>query len=206
MWLCKLRPMLYYLSTGAIIEKSYVDDVWAALADPDKYVVVQTAPATRVAVGEALGMAPGAIVTGQMVAALRRLGFDKVFDTDFTADLTILEEGNELLERLKNGGALPLLTSCSPGWVKFCEHFYPDLLPYVSTCKSPQQMFGAIAKTYYADTIGVKPEDMYVVSFMPCTAKKYEAQRPEMTASCVADVDAVLTVRELARMFKETRH
>ena len=120
--------------TGAITEKSYVDDVWAALADPDKYVVVQTAPATRVAVGEALGMAPGAIVTGQMVAGLRRLGFDNVFDTDFTADLTILEEGNELLDRLKNGGPLPLLTSCSPGWVKFCEHFYPDLLTHVSTC------------------------------------------------------------------------
>lgn len=189
--------------TGAITEKSYVDDVWKALGDPNKYVVVQTAPATRVAVGEALGMAPGSIVTGQMVAGLRRLGFDKVFDTDFTADLTILEEGNELLDRLKNGGTLPLLTSCSPGWVKFCEHFYPELLPHVSTCKSPQQMFGAVAKTYYADKIGVKPEDMYVVSIMPCTAKKYEAQRPEMTASGVADVDAVLTSRELARMFKE---
>ncbi|MGI6129343.1 MAG: NADH-dependent [FeFe] hydrogenase, group A6 [bacterium] len=189
--------------TGAIVEKSYVEDVWAALGDPNKYVVVQTAPATRVAVGETLGMSPGSIVTGQMVAGLRRLGFDKVFDTDFTADLTIMEEGYELLERLKNGGALPLLTSCSPGWVKFCEHVYPELLSYVSTCKSPQQMFGAVAKTYYADKIGVKPEDMYVVSIMPCTAKKYEAQRPEMTASGVPDVDAVLTSRELGRMFKE---
>jgi iron-only hydrogenase group A len=189
--------------TGAITEKSHVDDVWAALGNPNKYVVVQTAPATRVAIGEALGMEPGSIVTGQMVAGLRRLGFNKVFDTDFSADLTVVEEGHELLHRLRNGGALPLLTSCSPGWVKFCEHVYPDLLPHVSSCKSPQQMFGALAKTYYANKIGIQPQDMYVVSVMPCTAKKYEAQRPEMTASGVADVDAVLTVRELARMFKE---
>lgn len=189
--------------TGAITEKSYVDDVWKALADPKKHVVVQTAPATRVSVGEALGMAPGSIVTGKMVAALRRLGFDRVFDTDFTADLTIMEEGHELIERLKEGGPLPLITSCSPGWVKYCEHFYPELLPHVSTCKSPQQMFGALAKTYYAEKMGLKPEDVYVVSIMPCTAKKFEAQRPEMTASGVADVDAVLTTRELARMLKE---
>ncbi|HHY92395.1 MAG TPA: 2Fe-2S iron-sulfur cluster binding domain-containing protein, partial [Firmicutes bacterium] len=189
--------------TGAIIEKSYVDEVWRALGDPKKHVVVQTAPATRVSVGEAMGMAPGSIVTGKMVAALRRLGFDRVFDTDFSADLTIMEEGYELLERLKEGGPLPLITSCSPGWVKYCEHFYPELLPHVSSCKSPQQMFGAVTKTYYAEKMGLKPEDIYVVSIMPCTAKKFEAQRPEMTASGVTDVDAVLTTRELARMLKE---
>ncbi|MDI3538022.1 MAG: NADP-reducing hydrogenase subunit HndD, partial [Bacillota bacterium] len=189
--------------TGAITEKSYVDAVWKALGDPKKHVVVQTAPATRVSVGEAMGMPPGSIVTGKMVAALRRLGFDRVFDTDFTADLTIMEEGHELLERLQEGGPLPLITSCSPGWVKYCEHFYPELLPHVSSCKSPQQMFGALAKTYYAEKMGLKPEDVYVVSIMPCTAKKFEAQRPEMTASGVPDVDAVLTTRELARMLKE---
>lgn len=189
--------------TGAITEKSYVDEVWQALGDPKKHVVVQTAPATRVSVGEAMGMAPGSIVTGKMVAALRRLGFDRVFDTDFSADLTIMEEGHELIERLKEGGPLPLITSCSPGWVKYCEHFYPELLPHVSSCKSPQQMFGALAKTYYAEKMGLKPEDVYVVSIMPCTAKKFEAQRPEMTASGVPDVDAVLTTRELARMLKE---
>ncbi|NLY50612.1 MAG: 2Fe-2S iron-sulfur cluster binding domain-containing protein [Firmicutes bacterium] len=189
--------------TGAITEKSYVDEVWDALGDPNKHVIVQTAPAVRVSVAEALGMPVGTIATGKMVAGLRRLGFDRVFDTDFTADLTIIEEGHELLERLNSGGTLPLITSCSPGWIKFCEHFYPDLLPHLSTCKSPQQMFGAVAKTYYAEKMGLKPEDIYVVSIMPCTAKKFEAQRPEMTASGVADVDAVLTTRELARMFKE---
>lgn len=189
--------------TGAITEKSYVDEVWQALGDPNKHVVVQTAPATRVSVGEALGMPAGSIVTGKMVAALRRLGFDRVFDTDFSADLTIMEEGHELLERLQHGGTLPLITSCSPGWIKYCEHFYPDLLPHLSTCKSPQQMFGALAKTYYAEKMGLKPEDVYVVSIMPCTAKKFEAQRPEMSASGVPDVDAVLTTRELARMLKE---
>ncbi|MDK2927031.1 MAG: NADP-reducing hydrogenase subunit HndD [Bacillota bacterium] len=189
--------------TGAITEKSYVDEVWQALGDPKKHVVVQTAPATRVSVGEAMGMAPGSVVTGKMVAALRRLGFDRVFDTDFSADLTIIEEGHELLERLKEGGTLPLITSCSPGWIKYCEHFYPELLSNLSTCKSPQQMFGAVTKTYYAEKMGLKPEDIYVVSIMPCTAKKFEAQRPEMTASGTADVDAVLTTRELARMLKE---
>ncbi|MGI6603468.1 MAG: NADH-dependent [FeFe] hydrogenase, group A6 [bacterium] len=189
--------------TGAITEKSYVDEVWDALGDPNKHVIVQTAPAVRVSVAEALGMPVGTIATGKMVAGLRRLGFDRVFDTDFSADLTIIEEGHELLERLNSGGTLPLITSCSPGWIKFCEHFYPDLLPHLSTCKSPQQMFGAVAKTYYAEKMGLKPEDIYVVSIMPCTAKKFEAQRPEMTASGVADVDAVLTTRELARMFKE---
>ncbi len=189
--------------TGAIHEVDDTDKVWAALADPKKHVVVQTAPATRVQVGETLGLEPGSIVTGKMVAGLRRLGFDKVFDTDFTADLTILEEGNELLQRVKNGGTLPMITSCSPGWIKFAEHFYPDLLPHLSTCKSPQQMFGSLAKTYYAEKAGVKPEDIFVVSIMPCTAKKFECQRPEMNSSGYTDVDVVLTSRELGRMFKQ---
>ncbi len=188
---------------GALYERDQVEQVWAALSDPSKHVVVQTAPATRVSLGEALGMAQGSIVTGKMVAALRRLGFDKVFDTDFTADLTIMEEGHELIERIKENGALPLITSCSPGWIKFMEHFYPDLVPNISTCKSPQQMFGALAKTYYAEKAGIDPKDIFVVSIMPCTAKKYEAQRPEMSASGYPDIDVVLTVRELARMIKQ---
>ncbi|HAI87603.1 MAG TPA: ferredoxin, partial [Firmicutes bacterium] len=165
--------------------------------------VVQTAPAIRVALGEEFGMEPGSIVTGQLVAGLRALGFDRVFDTNFTADLTILEEGNELLQRLQTGGTLPMITSCSPGWIKFIEHFYPDMLGNLSTCKSPQQMFGAIAKTYYAEKAGIDPADMYVVSIMPCTAKKFECERPEMRSSGYKDVDAVLTTRELARMLRE---
>jgi NADH-quinone oxidoreductase subunit G/NADP-reducing hydrogenase subunit HndD len=189
--------------TAAIQEKEDIDKVWAALADPNKHVVVQTAPATRVQVGETMGMEPGSIVTGKMVAGLRRLGFDKVFDTDFTADLTIMEEGNELLHRIKTGGVLPMITSCSPGWIKFAEHFYPDLLPHLSTCKSPQQMFGALAKTYYAQKEGIDPANVFVVSIMPCTAKKFEAQRPEMNSSGYQDVDVVLTSRELGRMFKQ---
>ncbi|HSW10177.1 MAG TPA: NADH-dependent [FeFe] hydrogenase, group A6 [Bacillota bacterium] len=189
--------------TGAIHERDQVDEVWAALADPDRHVVVQTAPATRVSIGEEFGMEPGSIVTGQLVAALRRLGFDRVFDTDFTADLTIMEEGHELIRRIKEGGALPLFTSCSPGWIKFVEHFYPKLLPNLSTCKSPQQMFGALAKTYYAEKMGISPEQIYVVSIMPCTAKKFEAARPEMNAAGSRDVDAVLTTRELGRMLRE---
>jgi len=189
--------------TGAIHEVDDTDKVWAALAHPKKHVVVQTAPATRVQVGETIGTAPGSIVTGQMVAGLRRLGFDRVFDTDFTADLTILEEGNELLQRVGNGGVLPMITSCSPGWIKFAEHFYPDLIPHLSTCKSPQQMFGALAKTYYAQKEGIDPADVFVVSIMPCTAKKYECQRPEMNSSGYQDVDVVLTSRELGRMFKQ---
>ncbi len=189
--------------TAAIHEVDDTQKVWAALADPKKHVVVQTAPATRVQVGETIGAVPGSIVTGQMVAGLRRLGFDKVFDTDFTADLTIIEEGNELLKRVKNGGTLPMITSCSPGWIKFAEHFYPDLLPHLSTCKSPQQMFGALAKTYYAQKAGVAPADVFVVSIMPCTAKKFECQRPEMKSSGYQDVDVVLTSRELGRMFKQ---
>ncbi len=189
--------------TGAITEKDYREEVWGALSDPDKHVVVQTAPAVRVSIGETLGMEPGSIVTGQMVAGLRLLGFDRVFDTDFAADLTIMEEGSELLARLNEGGTVPLLTSCSPGWIKYVEHFYPEFTDHLSTCKSPQQMFGALAKTFYAEKAGIKPEDIFVVSVMPCTAKKFEAQRPEMGASGYADVDVVLTTREMGLMFSE---
>jgi NADH-quinone oxidoreductase subunit G/NADP-reducing hydrogenase subunit HndD len=185
------------------VEKSYVDEVWNALADPEKHVIVQTAPAVRVAIGEEFGLAPGSVSTGKLVAGLRRLGFDAVFDTDFAADLTIMEEGYELIHRLQTGGTLPLITSCSPGWIKFIEHNFPQLLPHLSTCKSPQQMFGAVAKTYYADKIGLPPEKIYVVSIMPCTAKKFEAQRPEMGRNGIPDVDAVLTTRELGKMMKE---
>ncbi|NPV93483.1 MAG: 2Fe-2S iron-sulfur cluster binding domain-containing protein [Firmicutes bacterium] len=188
--------------TAAIQERDQTEEVWAAIADPNKHVIVQTAPAVRVAIGEAFGLAPGSVATGQMVAALRLIGFDKVFDTDFTADLTIMEEGSELLERVSKGGVLPLITSCSPGWIKFIEHFYPQLLPHVSTCKSPQQMFGALAKTFYAEKSGIDAKDIFSVSIMPCTAKKFEAQRPEMNSSGYQDVDVVLTTRELARMFK----
>jgi iron-only hydrogenase group A len=194
---------------GAITEKSHIEGVWQALEDPKKHVVVQTAPAIRAALGEEFGYDPGTQVTGPMVTALRQLGFDGVFDTNFTADLTIMEEGTELLTRLKKAlvdkesVALPMFTSCSPGWIKFAEYYYPDILPNISTCKSPQQMFGAVAKTYYAHKIGKKPEEIVVVSVMPCTAKKFEAQRPEMNASGVQDVDFVLTTRELARMIKQ---
>ncbi len=188
---------------GALYEKDYTDEVWAALHNPKKHVIVQTAPATRVSIGEPFGLPPGSVSTGKMVAALRRLGFDKVFDTNFSADLTIMEEGHELLKRLKEGGPLPLITSCSPGWVKYMEEFYPELSANVSTCKSPQQMFGALAKTYYAEKMGIDPADIMSVSLMPCTAKKYECERPEMRSSGYKDVDGVLTVRELARMIKE---
>ena len=193
------------LARWALCEKKdHIARVWEAIGDPDKHVVVQTAPAVRAAIGEEFGMPAGSLVTGKMVAALRRMGFDKVFDTDFTADLTIIEEGNELLQRLKTGGTLPMLTSCSPGWINFIEHFYPELIPHLSTCKSPQQMFGALAKTYYAEKIGVKPEDIYVVSVMPCTAKKLEAGRKEMrSVDELPDVDAVLTTREAAQMMRE---
>jgi len=189
---------------GAITEHDDTDKVWAALADPKTHVVVQTAPAIRATLGEEVGLPPGTLVTGKMVAALRRLGFDRVFDTDFTADLTIMEEGSELIQRLTTGGTLPLITSCSPGWIKFIEHFYPELLPNLSTCKSPQQMFGALAKTYYAKKADIDPASMFVVSIMPCTAKKFEASRPEMNASGYRDVDVVLTSRELGRMFRES--
>ncbi len=188
---------------GALYEKDGIAKTWAALADPGKHVVVQTAPAVRVALGETQGGEPGSIVTKKMVAGLRRLGFDSVMDTDFTADLTIIEEGHELIERLTKGGVLPLITSCSPGWIKFIEHFYPDLLPNLSTCKSPQQMFGALAKTFYAEKKGVDPASIFSVSIMPCTAKKFECERPEMKDSGYQDVDVVLTTRELGRMFKE---
>ncbi|MCJ7822525.1 MAG: [FeFe] hydrogenase, group A, partial [Armatimonadetes bacterium] len=189
--------------TGALTEYDAADDVWRALRDPDKHVVVQTAPAVRAAIGEEFGLPAGSLVTGEMVTGLRRLGFDRVFDTDFTADLTIMEEGHELIQRLTEGGKLPLITSCSPGWIRFIEYFYPDLLDHVSTCKSPQQMFGALAKTYYAEKAGVDPAKMVVVSVMPCTAKKFEASRPEMRASGHQDVDYVLTTRELARMMRQ---
>ena len=189
--------------TGAIVEKDDTMSVWEAISDPTKHVVVQTAPATRVALGEALGMKSGSIVTGKMVASLRRLGFNKVFDTDFTADLTILEEGTEFLHRLQNGGVLPMITSCSPGWVNFIELKYPDLLPHLSTAKSPQQMFGALSKTYYAEKTGIDPMDIVTVSIMPCTAKKAEAVRPEFSSRGLQDVDYVLTTRELGRMIKE---
>ncbi len=194
---------------GAISERSHVEAVWKALEDPKKTVVVQTAPAIRAALGECFDCEPGTRVTGKMITALRELGFDGVFDTNFTADLTIMEEGTELLTRLKKALVdgenvpLPMFTSCSPGWINFAEYYYPEFLPNISTCKSPQQMFGAVAKTYYAQKIGVKAEDMVVVSVMPCTAKKFESQRAEMNGSGVRDVDYVLTTRELGRMIKE---
>ena len=188
---------------AALYEKDDTDKVWKALQDPTKHVVVQEAPAVRVGLGEEFGLPLGSLVTGKMISALKRLGFDKVFDTNFTADLTIIEEGNELLKRVKEGGKLPMITSCSPGWIKFCEHFFPDLLDNLSTCKSPQQMLGALIKTYYAEVSGIDPKNIVSVSIMPCTAKKYEAARPEMNSSGYQDVDYVLTTRELARMIKE---
>ncbi len=188
---------------GAITGISYVRDVWKALNDPKKTVIVQTAPAVRVAVGQEFGFAPGVPVTGKLVSGLRALGFSKVFDTNFSADLTIMEEGHEIVERVKSGKNLPILTSCCPGWINFIEHNFPDLLHIPSSCKSPQQMFGAIAKSYYAEKIGVKPEDLVVVSVMPCQAKKYEAARPEFEHDGVWDVDYVVTTRELCRMFRE---
>lgn len=189
--------------TAAITIKNDTTPVWQALADEDKHVVVQTAPAVRVALGEALGLPAASIVTGKMVAALRRLGFNKVFDTDFAADVTIMEEGNELLQRIKTGGVLPMITSCSPGWINFAELFYPELLPHLSTAKSPQQIFGALVKTYYAEKSGIKAENIISVSVMPCTAKKAEAARPEMCDSGFRDVDYVLTTQELAAMIRE---
>lgn len=203
--------------TGAIVENSAVENVWKALADPKKFVVVQTAPAVRAAIGEEFGMPAGSLVTAKMAQALRKLGFAKVFDTQFAADLTIMEEGYELIERIKKGGVLPMVTSCSPGWIKFAEHFFPGILKHISSCKSPQQMFGAIAKTYYAKKFKIDPRDMVVVSIMPCTAKKFEAARPEMNSAFLywkkelslkedeafSDVDHVLTTREASRMIKE---
>lgn len=188
---------------GALNEKDDTERAWKALHDPDLHVVVQVAPAVRVAIGDDFNLPHGSVATGQMVAAIRRLGFDRVFDTNFSADITIMEEGAELLDRLKNGGTLPMITSCSPGWVNYVEKVHPDLLPYVSSCKSPQQMFGAVAKTYYAEKMGIPKEKMYVISIMPCIAKKYECQRPEMNGSGVQDVDLVLTTRELVKMLRE---
>ncbi|MCL2029451.1 MAG: NADH-dependent [FeFe] hydrogenase, group A6 [Deltaproteobacteria bacterium] len=187
---------------GAITENDQTDEVWAALDNPERHVVVQTAPAVRVALGDEFGLPKGAVTTGKMVTALKRLGFDKVFDTDFTADLTIIEEGHELLHRLQSGGKLPMVTSCSPGWINFCEVFYPDLVEHLSSCKSPQQMFGALAKTYYPKVSGVEAAKITSISIMPCTAKKFEAQRPEMASSGFQDVDVVLTTREFARMIR----
>ena len=187
---------------GALSEKDYTKEVMAAIADPEKTVLVQTAPAVRAGLGECFGNPIGTNAEGKMAAALRRLGFDKVFDTDFAADLTIMEEANEFLDRFKNGGTLPLITSCSPGWVKFCEHYYPDLLDHLSTCKSPQQMFGATAKTYYAQKMGIDPKNIVMVSIMPCTAKKFEIGRPDQSAAGVPDVDYALTTRELGRMIE----
>ena len=188
---------------GALTEKSEINNVWDALKDDNKHVVVQTAPAVRFALGEEFGIEPGTSVTGKMSRALHRMGFDKVFDTDFAADLTILEEGTELLGRIKNGGVLPMITSCSPGWIKYCETFFPDFLDNLSTCKSPHQMLGALIKSYYAEKFLIDPKDIYVVSVMPCTAKKFEKERDEMAVDGLRDVDAVLTTRELARMIKQ---
>lgn len=196
--------------TGALVERNYIEEVWDAIADPQKHVVVQTAPAVRIGLGEELGMSVGERVTGKMVTALKRLGFNSVMDTDFTADLTIIEEGTELLTRLKKALVekdekvkLPMATSCSPGWIKYIEHMFPEYLDNLSTCKSPQQMFGALAKTYYAKARNIEPENIVSVSIMPCTAKKFEAKRPEMHDSGYRDVDYVLTTRELAIMVKQ---
>lgn len=188
--------------TGAIYEKDDTAKVLEAINDPEKFVVVHTAPSIRVTLGECFGMHIGTNVQGKMVAALRRLGFDKVFDTDFGADLTIVEEANEFLGRVRNGGVLPMITSCSPGWIKYCEHYYPDMLDHLSSCKSPQQMSGAIIKTWYAEKMGIDPKDIVVVGIMPCTAKKFETKRDDQSASGYPDVDYSLTTRELGRMIE----
>ena len=188
--------------TGALTEKDNITEVLEAINDPEKIVIVQTAPAVRAALGEDFGMPIGTNVEGKMVAALRRLGFDKVFDTDFGADMTIMEEANELIERIQNGGTLPMITSCSPGWVKFCEHYYPDLIPNLSSCKSPQNMAGALIKTWYAEKEGIDPEKIVSVSVMPCVAKKFEIKRLDEDAAGMPDVDISITTRELARMIK----
>ena len=188
--------------TGAIAEKDQTQEVWDALGDPKKHVIVQTAPSIRATLGEAFGYPVGTNVQGKMVSALRRLGFEKVFDADLAADMTIVEEAHEFVERIQKGGVLPMITSCSPGWVNYCEHYYPDMIPNLSTCKSPQQMFGATAKTWYAEKMGWDPKDVFVVGIMPCTAKKFEVKRPNEEAAGVPDVDVALTTRELARMIK----
>jgi len=204
--------------TGALVERSDIKKVWKELADQDKFVVVQTAPAIRAAIGEEFGIKAGTPTTGKLASALRRMNFDRIFDTQFAADLTIIEEGTELISRIKNKGVLPLVTSCSPGWIKFGETFFPDILDHVSTCRSPQQMFGPVVKTYYAEKMNIDPRKIVVVSIMPCTAKKFEAQRPEMNSAFLywkdklglkksdsfQDVDYVLTTREAARMIRES--
>lgn len=190
--------------TGALTERDDTDKVFAALNDPSKHVIVQTAPSIRVALGEEFGLPIGTIVTGKMVAALKRLGFDGVFDTNFSADLTIMEEATEFLQRFTKKENLPLITSCSPGWIKYCEHYHPDMIPNLSSCKSPQGMFGAVAKTYYAEKMGIAPKDIFVVSVMPCTAKKFEAERTDYSAvKGLPDIDVAITTRELARMIKK---
>lgn len=189
--------------TGALAEKSCIDDVLAAIHDPEKHVIVQTAPAVRAGLGEEFGYPIGTDVEGKMAAALRRIGFDKVFDTDFGADLTIMEEAHEFIQRVQNNGVLPMITSCSPGWVKFCEHYFPDMTENLSTCKSPQQMFGAIAKSYYAEKTGIDPKNIVSVSVMPCTAKKFEIGRDDEDGAGYPDMDYTMTTRELARMIKK---
>lgn len=187
---------------GSIVEKDDTQKVWDALHNPKKHVIVQVAPSVRVALGDGFGMAKASIVTGKMVSALRIIGFDRVFDTNFSADVTIMEEGHELLDRIKNGGKLPMITSCSPGWITYIEKHHSDLLDHLSTAKSPQQIFGALSKSYYSQVSGIDPEDIVTVSVMPCVAKKYEAARPEMEADGVRDVDIVITTRELTKMIK----
>ncbi len=189
--------------TGALTEKDDTAKVLEAIADPDKFVVVQAAPAVRASLGEAFGYPVGTNVEGKMIAAMRRLGFDKVFDTNFSADLTIMEEAAEFIDRFKNGGTLPMITSCSPGWIRYCENYFPEFIPNLSTCKSPQQMFGAVVKTYYAQKLGKNPEDIVSVSVMPCTAKKYEIGRDDQSAAGVPDLDITITTRELARLIKK---
>ncbi len=189
--------------TGALTEKDTTDEVFAAIADPEKYVVVQTAPAVRAALAESFGYPIGTDAEGKMVAALRRLGFDKVFDTDFAADVTIWEEGTELLDRIQNGGVLPMITSCSPGWVKYCEHYFPEMIPNLSSCKSPQQMFGALVKSYYAEKMGIDPAKIVSVSVMPCTAKKFEIGRDDQNGAGFPDLDYTITTRELAHMIEK---
>ena len=188
--------------TGALYEKDYTDQILEAIADPEKYVVVQTAPSVRAGLGEEFGYPMGTDVEGKMAAALRRIGFDKVFDTDWAADLTIMEEATELLQRIQNGGVLPLITSCSPGWIKYCEHYFPDMTENLSSCKSPQQMFGAMLKTYFAEKEGIDPAKIVSVSVMPCTAKKFEIGREDQNAAGVPDVDIAITTRELARLIR----
>lgn len=188
--------------TGALREKSHLKEVWEAVNDPKKHVIFQCAPAISVSIGEEFGYPAGTELTGKMVSAIRRMGVDRVFDTGTSADLTVIEEASELVDRIKNGGKLPLITSCSPGWVKFMEHFYPDMIENVSTCRSPMEMLGALAKTYYAEKEGLDPSNIFMVAVMPCTAKKYEAHRPEHSDGNIPYIDAVLTTRELARMIK----